>query len=77
MPELGEIKLTIHIYKDLITAIDTEIFIDGKWEKAIAPKGSPMPDKDIFPGWNYVMPVTFDTDLHMKMMMRHKNIEKR
>lgn len=68
--KLGEIKLTLHIYKDIITGIDTEIFVDGKWEKAIAPKNSPM--SDIFPGWNYIMPVTHDTDLHIKMMKKHK-----
>jgi len=71
----GEIKLILHIYKDMITGIDTEIFVDGKWEKAIAPKNSPM--KDMYPGWSYVMPVTYSTDLHVKMMRRHPKKEKR
>ena len=75
MNKLGEIKLTLHIYKNMITGIDTEVFVDGKWEKAIAPKHSPA--GDIYPGWNYVMPVTYDTDLHIKMMMRHPKKEKR
>jgi hypothetical protein len=68
----GELKLTVHIYKDLITAIDTELFIDGAWEKAIAPKNSPM--KDMYPGWYYVMPITFDTQLHIKMMMKGRTL---
>jgi len=67
-PKLGEIKLIVHVYKDLIIDIETELFIDGKWEKAVAPKNSPM--RDLYPGWSYVMPVTSDTDLHIKMMAR-------
>ena len=65
-PKSGEIKLIVHVYKDLIIDIETELFFDGKWEKAVAPKNSPM--KDLYPGWSYIMPVTSDTDLHIKMM---------
>ena len=68
MNKLGEIKLTVHIYKNIITAIDTEIFVDGKWEKAIAPEGSSM--QDIYPGAYFIMPVTKDKNLHIKIEER-------
>ena len=69
----GELKLTVHIYKDLITDIETELFEAGVWERAVAPRNSPV--KDMYPGWYYVMPITFDTDLHIKLMMRRKHRE--
>ena len=69
MEEEREIKITLHINKHLITAIDTELYIDGKWEKAVAPEGSPI--GNIFPGWSYVMPLTRNIELQIKMMVRH------
>jgi len=64
----GELKLTVHVVRDIITAIDTEIFCDGAWEKAVAPKVSPW--WDMFPGWDYIMPVTKDANLHIKIEKR-------
>lgn len=66
----GELKLTVHIYKDMITNIDTELFIDGIWEKAVAPKNSVQ--GDIYPGKFYMMPVTMDVNLYIELRKRRK-----
>ena len=69
----GELKLTVHIYKDLITAIDTELFTGGTWEKAIAPENSVM--GKIYSGKSYIMPITMDISLHIELKKRRKYSE--
>ena len=60
----GELKVTIHIYKEKIINMEAE----NSWGKAIAPKNSIM--GGIFPGRAYVDKTLPNYDLHVELRKR-------
>ena len=58
-----ELRIVIHIYKDVIIGIDAE---QDSFKDGVHHLGGK------YPYWSYVVPVTVDTDLHIKLMRRLK-----
>jgi len=57
----GELKIVIHIYKDEIIGIDAE---QNDFENGIHHLGGK------YPYWAYVIPITVDTDLHIRLLQK-------
>ncbi len=56
-----ELRIVVHIYKDEIIGIDAE---QDNFENGVHHLGG------TYPGWSYVVPITIDTDLHIKLMQK-------